>query len=197
MTTESLTYAALDFETANSSRASVCQIGVAIWERGVHAGTYSTLVQPPPAHATFHPQAVRIHGITATQVRHAPTWPEAIPRLVELIAGRPVFAHNASVERAVLTQASQAHAITSPDVDVHCTLTAARRYLPDLPKKNLPAVSAYFGIPMNNHHDAGADAYAAGTLIPHLMNVSGHDDLASFLHATYPGATKKTRGTLR
>lgn len=183
-----LTYAALDFETANQSRASVCQIGVSIWDNGTHTGTYTTLVTPPPGHDEFNKYAVRVHGITANHVIGAPTWPEALPQLLALIGGRPVFAHNAGVERSVLAQASTAHDLPHPNVDLYCTYTAARRLLPDMPKKRLPDMAARYGIPCNNHHDAGADAFVAGALVPHLMSEAGTGTLDAFLDHIYPGA---------
>ena len=44
-------FAAIDFETANEQRASVCSVGIVIVREGEIVDTYYSLIRPEPEHA--------------------------------------------------------------------------------------------------------------------------------------------------
>jgi len=63
-----LDFTAIDFETANSSSASACAVGLTRVRNGRVVATAGWLIQPPPGHDRFFELNVNIHGITADDV---------------------------------------------------------------------------------------------------------------------------------
>lgn len=46
-------FAAIDFETANEQRASVCSVGIVIVREGEIVDTYYSLIRPEPEYYTY------------------------------------------------------------------------------------------------------------------------------------------------
>ena len=46
-------FAAIDFETANSERSSVCSVGIVIVKNGVIKDTFYSLVNPEPNYYNY------------------------------------------------------------------------------------------------------------------------------------------------
>ena len=46
-------FAAIDFETANEQRTSVCSVGVVIVRNGEIADSYYSLIRPEPEYYTY------------------------------------------------------------------------------------------------------------------------------------------------
>ncbi len=100
-------FVALDFETANSSRGSVCSIGLVEYENGKLKKEYYRLVKPKRNY--FSSFNISIHGITKQDVEGAYEFDELWEKEIHgLLEGKLVVAHNAqfdmSVLRAVLDQ---------------------------------------------------------------------------------------------
>lgn len=167
-----LSFTAIDFETANPKRASVCAVGVVKVRDGVVVDALETLVQPPPGHESFGSFNVAVHGITAWDVMGAPTWDVVYPKIAEFAGGDALVAHNASFDRSVLTQASAVHGIAVPRSQWLCTRDTARSVL-DLPSYKLPDVSRALNIAAHSHHDAGADARQCALVLVELCRRLG------------------------
>ena len=71
MKTASLDFTAIDFEAANSDRASACAIGVAVVRGGIITNTRSWLIKPHTGIESFDRYATRVHGINAQMVVNA------------------------------------------------------------------------------------------------------------------------------
>ncbi len=82
-------------------------IEVAVLDAG-GAVLLETLVRPT---VPVHPGAAAVHGISDEQLAGAPPWPDTLPRLQALLAGRLVVAHHAEFDRRLLAQTSQAHGL--------------------------------------------------------------------------------------
>lgn len=67
-----LNFVAVDFETANTSRASLCSARAVRVRDGIIVESFSTLVKRAREH-NFSPSNVRVHGITADHIETAPT----------------------------------------------------------------------------------------------------------------------------
>ncbi len=68
------TFVALDFETANQYRTSVCSIGLVFVENNNIVDTYYQLIKPSPNYyASF---CTQIHGISQHDTQNAPLFPE-------------------------------------------------------------------------------------------------------------------------
>ena len=80
-------FVAIDVETANPSMASICQIGVAIFENEELRGEWQSFVDPEDY---FDSVNSSIHGIEEADVKGAPTFSTIADELFELV-GRQDF----------------------------------------------------------------------------------------------------------
>lgn len=171
-------FVAIDFETANPSRASVIQIGVTRVVDGVIGKSHVAPVMPPAGHRAWSPAQFRVHGLPNTYIVGADEWPAIMARLIGL-AGRadgtvlPLVAHNAAFEKSVINAACEATGVLSPwgPEDYFCTVKYARRQLPDLPRHRLDFLVDHLGLGTFAHHDAGEDATMTARLLLRLADV--------------------------
>lgn len=66
-------FAAIDFETANEQRTSVCSVGVVIVRDGEIVDHYYSLIRPEPEYYTYW--NTRVHGLTLADTQDAPIFP--------------------------------------------------------------------------------------------------------------------------
>ncbi|MEI6948982.1 3'-5' exonuclease [Paraflavisolibacter sp. H34] len=158
----STTFTALDFETAQGYRHSICQVGLVRVEEGKITGKINLLVQPPGN--DYWSMNIGIHGITPAMTRTAPTFDQVWPRLAPYICNQHVVAHNAAFDVSCLHKALEYYGIAAPSFQKHCTY---RLY-----KSKLSLLCATYGIELN-HHDALSDALACARLF--LMHQGQQD----------------------
>ncbi|MEU7916562.1 exonuclease domain-containing protein [Microbispora bryophytorum] len=168
-----LGYAVIDVETTGLSPGRhdrVIEIGVVhVTPAGEVTGEWATLVNPE---RDLGPQ--RIHGISAADVRHAPTFADVAGTVVELLRGRVAVAHNLSFDLGFISQEFARLGASAPlrrDLGV-CTMAEAIRYLPQAPR-SLAACCAVADISLNGHHDALIDARACAALLRHYLDLAG------------------------
>ncbi len=159
-----LDFTAIDFETANSSRASACAVGLVRVRAGRVVASTGWLIKPPPGHDDFHHWNTRIHGIHREDVEHAATWTEQFGRLCGFAGTDVLVAHNAGFDLSVLRHASAATGLDCPPYRSLCTLQVARKAY-DLDSYKLPAAAAAAGFGAFPHHDALADARACAQIV--------------------------------
>jgi DNA polymerase-3 subunit epsilon len=175
-----LSFVAIDVETANSHRGSICAIGAVVVRAGVVVSTHSWLSRPPEGLDFFHGFNTMIHGITAAMVADQPTFSERLDQLLELADGLPLVAHNAAFDLGALREACVAVERDWPSMDYACSLVMARRAL-DLISYRLPMVAAECGIRLDRHHEAGADALACARVVLEIARRRNIDDFADLL----------------
>lgn len=156
----SLDFVAVDVETANSQRGSICSFGVADVVAGQVVRTESWLSRPPASLDWFDGINTSIHGIRQADLAGQPSFAERLAQVIELVADRPVVAHNAAFDIGAISQGCRAEGLAWPEFTFGCTMVLSRRLL-NLPSYRLPIVCAELGIPLTRHHDSGADAQAA------------------------------------
>ena len=93
-------FAAIDFETANSERTSVCSVGGVVVRDGVIADSFYSLIQPEPNYYTYW--CTRVHGLTQADTETAPVFPHVWERITELIGDLPLVAHNSPFDESCL-----------------------------------------------------------------------------------------------
>lgn len=67
-------FVAIDFETANGRRSSVCSVGIVIVRGGVIVDRFYSLIQPSPNYYTYW--TTEAHGLTRRDTDGQPTFPE-------------------------------------------------------------------------------------------------------------------------
>jgi DNA polymerase III, epsilon subunit and related 3''-5'' exonucleases len=150
-------FVAIDFETANQHRSSICSsIGAVVVENAIVTKRFYELVLPTP---NFYCQwATNIHGLTFWDTCHARVFPEIWGDLMASISGLPLVAHNSAFEKSCLASAFGIHGMGVSDHKLYCTYRQAQRVLPTLPNHKLPTVAKHLGVPLDAHHNALADA---------------------------------------
>ncbi|APA97296.1 exonuclease domain-containing protein [Nocardia seriolae] len=173
-----LSFAAIDVETANSARGSICAVGVTVVQGGRRAEAESWLCRPPAGLDFFNWHNIRVHGITAAMVAEQPEFAHRWPEIVRLVDDLPVIAHNAGFDSGAIREACGRSGIREPGWSYSCSLALARRHL-DLDSYRLPHVAAALDIDFTNHHDAAADAAAAADIVIALAARAGVDSLSA------------------
>lgn len=192
-------FAAIDFETANSARASAIAVAAVRVEDGLITERMATLLRPTPEGSQappkgypppdfFHPRNTQVHGLSRARVLRAPTFAQAWPRIARVLRGtRFLVAHNAPFDRSVLKHCAQAAALPVPEATWLCTVKLSRRALA-LPSHRLNVVCAHFGIPLD-HHEALSDATGCAKITQRLYAHAPH--LFSHVTGAEPGARKQ------
>lgn len=165
--TEMKDFAAIDFETANSERSSVCSVGVVIVRDGEMVDSFYSLIQPEPNYYNYW--CSRVHGLCCADTDEAPVFPRVWEKIAPMIEGLPLVAHNKTFDEGCLRAVFRTYQMDYPDYEFHDTLRVARRLLKNLPDHQLHTVAAACGFDMKNHHHALADAEACAWIARELL----------------------------
>jgi len=148
------TFTAIDFETAQGYRWSICQVGLVRVENGIITDKLSILVQPPGNY--YWDKFIDIHGITPETTANAPTFAHVWKQLEPYITNQNVVAHNGfCFDFHCLEQTLLYYHITPQEFTGHDTYK--------LYKTDLASLCRMHKIPLN-HHDALSDAMACAEL---------------------------------
>ncbi len=160
-------FAAIDFETANYDRSSVCSVGVVIVRDGEIVDKFYSLIQPEPNYYNYW--CTQVHGLCRTDTDDAPVFPDVWAQIEPLIEGLPLVAHNRPFDEGCLRAVFRTYQMDYPEYEFHDTLAASRRLQPDLENHQLQTVAAACGFQMENHHHALADAEACAWIARELL----------------------------
>ncbi len=162
-----LDFAAIDFETANAERTSVCSVGIIVVRGGEIVHRYYSLIRPEPDYYNYH--NTRVHGLTAADTESARIFPDVWAEVEPLIAGLPLVAHNKPFDEGCLKAVFRMYRMDYPDYPFFCTLQAARRQLRHLSDHRLPTVAQCCGYILAQHHQVLADAEACAAIALKLL----------------------------
>ncbi|MBQ1732646.1 MAG: 3'-5' exoribonuclease, partial [Bacteroidales bacterium] len=85
-------FAAIDFETANGERSSVCSVGLVIVRNGEICDSFYSLIKPEPNYYSWFCQ--RVHGLGHEDTDSAPIFPDVCKQIAQKIEGLTFVAHN-------------------------------------------------------------------------------------------------------
>lgn len=155
-------FVSIDVETANADMSSLCQLGIACYEKNRLIDEWTTLVDPED---DFDFMNILIHGIDAETVRGAPRFPEIVPRLQQYLNNQICVSHT-SFDRGSLYQALFKYHFDQMPVTWLDSARVARRTWGEVSQRGwgLADVCKMLGYTFR-HHDALADAKAAGHII--------------------------------
>lgn len=159
-------FAAIDFETANNERSSVCSVGVVIVRGGKVTDRFYSLIKPEPEYYSYW--CTRVHGLTASDTEEAPLFPEVWRKIGPLIAGLPLVAHNKTFDESCLKAVFRTYQMDYPGYAFHCTCIASRKVWPG-GKHNLDIIAARCGYDLTHHHHALADAEACAAIALRIL----------------------------
>ncbi len=164
-------FTAIEVETANHSRGSICQIGVEV-RNGVFADEWSTLINPEEH---FEEGNIGIHGICPEDVEDYPTFAEISGALRSKLQNRIVISHTLFDFQAV-NQAKQKYGVASicgkwmHSVQIARSAFAGSRILNS--GASLKFLCSNLGI-LFNHHDALEDAKACAHVVLKACEYTG------------------------
>lgn len=178
-----LDFTAIDFETANSSSASACAVGLVRVRGGRVVARTGWFIRPPAGHDAFFDINIRIHGIRPEQVRDAKTWSDQLDDIAAFAGADVLVAHNAGFDMSVMQRACAATGDACPPYRYLCSVKVARKvYTLDSYRLPLAAQAAGFG-PFP-HHDATADAHASAHIIVDAARRLGAHSIGDLAEAT-------------
>jgi DNA polymerase III subunit epsilon len=160
-------FAAIDFETANYSRTSVCSVGVIVVRENQFIDSFYSLIQPEPDYYNY--RCTQVHGLTCSDTEDAPVFPVVWKQIAPKIAGLPLVAHNSSFDEGCLKAVFRCYQMDYPDYQFYDTLRVSRRVLPDLENHQLQTVAAACGYDLTRHHNALADAEACAWIAKEIL----------------------------
>ena len=91
-------FAAIDFETANNERSSVCSVGIVIVRGGEIVDKFYSLIKPEPEYYNYW--CSKVHGLCASDTEEAPVFPDVWKQIEPKIAGLPLVAHNKAFDES-------------------------------------------------------------------------------------------------
>lgn len=157
-----LNFAAIDFETANHNRSSICSLGIVIVENGVITDKIYRLIRPRPNF--YSSWATDIHGLSYYDTLGEPEFPEVWEGIKSKLKNLPLVAHNSSFDSGCLKAVHDLYEMQYPNYEFHCTYRIAKREFPNLKNHKLHTVAAHVGYDLKNHHHALADAEACAEI---------------------------------
>ena len=160
-------FAAIDFETANYDRSSVCSVGVVIVRDGEIVDKFYSLIHPEPNYYNYW--CTQVHGLCRNDTDDAPVFPDVWAQIEPLIEGLPLVAHNRPFDEGCLRAVFRTFQMDYPEYEFLDTLAASRRLQPDLENHQLQTVAAACGFQLENHHHALADAEACAWIAKELL----------------------------
>lgn len=156
-------FAAIDFETANEQRSSVCSVGLVVVRNALVAEKYFSLIKPEPEY--YSPGCTKVHGLRLEDTENSPVFPKVWEEIEPLIAGLPLVAHNSRFDESCLKAVFRTYMMDYPDYEFHCTFMASLKVFgKSLPNHQLQTVAAKCGFDLTRHHDALADAEACAAI---------------------------------
>ena len=180
----SLSFCAIDFETANAYRGSPCAVGLVKVVDGQIVDARRFLMRPPEDYDRFDPFNVGIHGITLAMVRSEPRFGQRLPEILAFTEGLPLVAHNAAFDLGVIRDACAVSDLPWPALSYGCTLVFSRATW-NLLSYSLPWVAEAAGVSLDHHHDPEADARAAASVLLAIARHHGATTLEEIAAATH------------
>ena len=173
-------FAAIDFETANNERSSVCSVGIVIVRNGEIVDSFYSLIQPEPNYYNYW--CSQVHGLCHEDTDDAPVFPKVWEQIEPLIEGLPLVAHNKPFDEGCLKAVFRVYqmdypdyefydtlCVSYPDYEFYDTLCVSRRALPELENHQLQTVAAACGYELEDHHHALADAEACAWIAREIL----------------------------
>ncbi len=160
-------FAIIDVETTgiNGKSSKITEIAIYKHDGNKIVDQFTTLINPQERLTPF---IMRLTGITDEMLKDAPKFYEVAKQIVQFTEHCTFVAHNVAFDYAMVRSefSRLGYNYLRPRL---CTIKLAQKLFPGLPKYNLKSLCQHFGIELDNHHRASADAYATTKIFEHLI----------------------------
>ena len=165
-----LSFAVVDLETTGTSHYAgdrIIEVAAVIVRNGEIVEVFESLVNPD---RPISPFVSRLTQITWAMVKDAPRFAEIEPKLMDVLTGHVFVAHNSNFDWRFL--ASEIRRASGRELFGRrmCTVRLARQILPQLSRRSLDYLAAYYGVKIKNRHRAGGDAIATAQCLTRLLD---------------------------
>jgi len=164
-----LSYVVVDVETTGTRAYAgdrITEIAAVVVRDGQVTNVFESLVNPERPIPAFISQ---LTNITWEMVKDAPTFASIEPQLLGVLTGNIFAAHNANFDWRFLS-AEVGRASGRQLIGRRlCTVKLARKLLPQLPRRSLDYVAAYYGVEISGRHRAAGDAIATASCLLKLI----------------------------
>jgi DNA polymerase-3 subunit epsilon len=163
-------FAVVDVETTGTSAergGRILEIAVAILEAGTIHLAYEAIIDPGtriPAWVTS------LTGITEGQVRGRPRFVDVAAGFLHALEDGVFVAHNARFDWRFLAAECAAAGVPAPAGAPLCTVRLTRRLVPELRRRGLDHVAAFFAVDNPARHRAFGDALATAHVLRALLD---------------------------
>lgn len=168
----SINFVAIDFETANQSRASACSVGMIKVLDGEIVDSYYSLINPE---TEFAPYNTYIHGITSNMVEDQPTYLKISKEILDFSESLPFVAHYASFDMGVIRDSNDRYGINDFKINYFDSYYLSRQLIQSLSYR-LNDISAKLNIKLD-HHNALSDAEACAKIVLHLCEANSVNNI--------------------
>ena len=167
---ERLSYVVVDLETTGNQQYGgdrIMEVAAVLVRGGKIVDVFETLVNPERPIPQF---VSRLTRITWSMVKNAPRFSEIEPELMGILSGNIFVAHNSNFDWRFLS--SEVRRASGRELIGRrlCTVRLARKLLPQLSRRSLDHVAAYYGVRIKNRHRAGGDAVATAECLIRLIS---------------------------
>ncbi|THE09513.1 DNA polymerase III subunit epsilon [Bacillus timonensis] len=174
-------FIAFDFETANSSRHSICSVGMVFVKDGKIVDSIYQLINPEEEFDEFN---IGINNITPNNVKDAPTFNVFYNSIKDKIDNQLMVAHYLAFDGYALRDNLSKYQIQPCNNQLLCTYQLSKRLLIGQSSYSIKSLCQYYGIDLYNHHHALADARACAELMSKLIEENELEDLESLFEKT-------------
>lgn len=171
-------FIAIDFEIANNKMSSACSLGMAFVKDDKIVDEKYFLIQPPTLN--FDPATIKIHGLTAEDVRGAKKFNEIWEEIKSFFNGSVIVAHNAHFDMSVLHSCLTYYSLDLPEFDYIDSIVISSCVTPSYVRRSLKDRTAFFNIELDNHHNAISDARACAQLVNACVCLMKKNSLESY-----------------
>jgi DNA polymerase-3 subunit epsilon len=197
-----LSFAVVDLETTGTSHYAgdrIIEVAAVVVRNGKIVNVFESLVNPE---RPISPFVTRLTQITWEMVKAAPRFAEIEPKLMDVLTGHVFVAHNSNFDWRFL--ASEIRRASGRELFGRrmCTVRLARQLLPQLSRRSLDYLAAYYGVKIKNRHRAGGDAIATAHCLTRLLGDAADrgcktwDDLHSLVTYRRERPRKRRRSAL-
>ena len=156
-------YCIVDCETTGTSSAKnrIIEICIHRFEQNRLVDQFQSLINPGCSLPEF---IVGLTGIQPAMLTHAPRFAEVADRILEMLAGATMIAHNARFDRSFIQRELQR--VDKPaNFPILCTVALSRKLFPKEKKHNLDSVAQRIGHVFSGRHRAEGDVLALANFI--------------------------------
>jgi DNA polymerase-3 subunit epsilon len=133
---------------------------LAVGDDGNVEGSFSSLLDPG-----VDPGPTHVHGLTTEMLTGQPTFADIVDRLIEVLRGRTLVAHNVAFDYSFLTAEAELVGAELPIDSAMCTVELSRRLNLGVDNLRLETLASHWGVTQMRPHDALDDALVLAQIL--------------------------------